>query len=339
MHKMRFCTLAPSALLTLLVACAAPFGSDERSAPEVDPNAVDPASNAAPGPRGQPEPGETGNAGEPPQLGLHYAHGAGPPTGGGSGAPLLTYHGGQIMQSSTITPIYWGAKWAAPTDPPSGFTGDKITGLQDLYSGLAGSEYARSNEEYTDGTGHHVVTGLGSITVNPYIIDNSTAPARAPKTSAIAAEVCAKIANPVPDGYYPVYTDTPRGSAGYCAWHSYTTCNNVPVQFAFFFSLDGDSGCDPQDTKTTHSQGLAALASVTGHEWSEMMTDPRNGGWWDSGGNENADKCAWSFDDQLVTLTNGAQFKIQGNWSNAAYAAKSGYGTRTTNYPGCLPNL
>src|SRR5437868_14206248 len=119
MHKMRFCTLAPSALLTLLVACAAPFGGDERSAPDVDPNTVDPASNAPPGPHGQPEPGE------PPQLGLHYAHGSGPPTGGGGGASLLTYHGGQIMTSSNITPIYWGAKWVDPNVAPSDFTGDK----------------------------------------------------------------------------------------------------------------------------------------------------------------------------------------------------------------------
>jgi len=126
------------------------------------------------------------------------------------------------------------------------------------------------------------------------------------------------ISNPVANGYYPVYTDLPRGHAGYCAWHSYGTCAGVPVQFGFFFSLDGDPGCDPQDTSGAHSQGLAALANVSGHEWSEEITDPRNGGWWDSSGAENADKCAWTFNG-MVTLRNNSQWKVQGNWSNNAY--------------------
>src|SRR5436309_1646877 len=80
--------------------------------------------------------------------------------------------------------------------------------------------------------------------------------------------------DPNGNGYYPVYTDIKRGHANYCAWHSAGTCGGVPVQFAFFFNLDGDAGCDPQDTQTGHSQGLAALVNVTGHELSEARSDP-----------------------------------------------------------------
>ena len=58
------------------------------------------------------------------------------------------------------------------------------------------------------------------------------------------------IANPVANGYYPVYSDQKRGNAGYCAWHSYGTIRGVPVQVAFFFKLDGDPGCDPGDPGT-----------------------------------------------------------------------------------------
>jgi hypothetical protein len=149
-----------------------------------------------------------------------------------------------------------------------------------------------------------------------------------PRTSAILAEVCNVIGSgAVANGYYPVYTDAPRKHAGYCAWHSYGQCNGVPVQFAFFFSLDGDAGCDPQDTQTGHSQGLAALANVSGHEYSEAVTDPRNGGWYDSGGSENADKCAWAWPTgapPYVTFTNGSNWKIQGNWSNQAYDSGTG---------------
>ena len=52
--------------------------------------------------------------------------------------------------------------------------------------------------------------------------------------------------HPVANAYYPVYSDQPRGNAGYCAWHSSGTINGTRVQFGFFFNLDGDPGCDPQ---------------------------------------------------------------------------------------------
>jgi hypothetical protein len=84
------------------------------------------------------------------------------------------------------------------------------------------------------------------------------------------------------------------------------------VGFAFFFKLDGDAGCDPPDTQTTHSQGLAALANVSAHELSEARTDPATpGGWYDSQGQEDGDKCAWTFSVPYVTI-----WKLQGEWSN-----------------------
>ena len=129
--------------------------------------------------------------------------------------------------------------------------------------------------------------------------------------------------NIVPDaagnGYYPVYSDKKRGNAGYCAWHSVGSCSGKTVQFAFFFNLDGDAGCDPADAQTGHSQGLAALANVTAHELSEARSDPANpGAWYDSSGAENGDKCAWTFNVPSVVFANGTRWKQQGEWSNAA---------------------
>jgi hypothetical protein len=130
--------------------------------------------------------------------------------------------------------------------------------------------------------------------------------------------------HPLAGAYYPVYSDQPRGGAGYCAWHSSGTINGTQVEFGFFFNLDGDSGCDPQAPGSTgHSQGLSALANVSGHELSEMLTDPQLNAWFDQKGAENSDKCAWTFKG-LVTI--GSQsWKIQGNWSNAAANAGTGY--------------
>ena len=205
----------------------------------------------------------------------------------------------------------------------SGAPGDKIAGLASFYGGVGNSPYFKTNNEYT-GTNGQVGSGVAFVTG---YVDTSAAPKRAPRTSAVLAEVCKMIpANQLnANGYYPVYVDTKRGGAGYCAWHSYGTCSGVPIQFAFFFNLDGDGGCDPGDPSSTHSQGLEALANVSGHELSETVTDPRNGGWWDSSGAENSDKCAWTFGSPSVTFQNGSQWKVQGNWSNAAYNAGTGY--------------
>ena len=100
-------------------------------------------------------------------------------------------------------------------------------------------------------------------------------------------------------------------------------------------NIPGPSGCDPQDTYGTgHSQGLAALANVTAHELSETITDPRNGGWYDSGGAENGDKCAWTFTGP-VTLRNRSVWTLQGEWSNSAYTSGTGY-PHHSGQKGCL---
>jgi hypothetical protein len=248
--------------------------------------------------------------------GIVFAHDAhGNPHHGSS--PQLTYHGGNVMASGAdVTPIFWGSSWST-------YSGDKMSGIDGFYSGVRDTAYARTNGEYS-GT-----TGPVSTAVNPHshLLDTDAAPGGAPSTGQVLAIVAAKIGNPVSNGYYPVYSDQKRGHAGYCAWHSWGTIGTTPVQFAFFFNLDGDPGCDPGDTSgvSRHSQGLAALGNVSGHELSEALTDPRGAGWFDSSGAENADKCAWTFGTSLIQFSNSTQWKIQGNWSNAAYGTGSSY--------------
>lgn len=267
--------------------------------------AVPAAAHASPAPRVHAGPPE----------GIVFAHGNGnghgPGGGGGKTPPPLTFHGGRVITApAQIKAVYWGTGWGSPS-----FAGDKVTGLGSFYSGLGGTGYAATNTEYTDSGGTHVSSGVsyaGAAT------DATSAGRKAPSTSSVLASVARAVPNPVAHAYYPVYSDIPRGHAGYCAWHSVGTINGTEVQFGFFFALDGDSGCDPSDGSGQHSQGLAALANVSGHEYSEMVTDPALDAWYDSSGAENADKCAWQFGASLLTFSNGSRWKIQGNWSNAA---------------------
>lgn len=275
---------------------------------------------------------------EPPMLGIHWSremHGA-RQSGARVRSANMTYHSGRIMPTVVSKAIFWGPSWSS-----SSFAGDKITGLDAWYTGHSGSNYAATVNEYTDTVnGGHKVGSTGFLHQGS-IVDSSTATGGS-STSAILAEVCKQVTagkispDPQGNGYYPVYTDVKRGNAGYCAWHSAGTCNGIAVQFAFFFNLDGDAGCDPADTQTGHSQGLAALANVTAHELAEARSDPANpGAWYDSAGSENGDKCAWTFNVPYVTFTNGTIWKLQGEWSNAAYTGGTGY-PNSSGQRGCL---
>jgi hypothetical protein len=269
---------------------------------------------------------------EPPMLGIHWARGFDPAArsnqAGGKRTPNMTYHGGKIMPTAVTQAIFWGPSWAN-----SNFIGDKISGLDSWYTGFSNSHYAQTSDEYTGTNGQ-----VGQTTTHAsHLVDLSTA-VGGNSTSAILAEVCKEVSNPDAsgNGYYAVYVDVKRGNAGYCAYHSAGTCNGKLVQFAFFFNLDGDPGCDPQDTTTGHSQGLAALSNVSGHELSEARTDPASpGAWYDSRGQENGDKCAWTFNVPSVTFSNGIQWKIQGEWSNAAYNSGTGY-PNSSGQRGCI---
>src|SRR5438874_6918944 len=235
--------------------------------------------------------------------------------------PNLTNHGGPIMTASVVKAIYWGTQWGN-----SSFVGDKQSGLDSFYGGWTGSKYAGTTTEYSSSNGKV----SGNVTYNGFVVDTSGSLSSPPSTAQIVAEVAKKISNPVANGYYPVYVDLKRGNAGYCAWHDTGTVGTVQVQVAFFFNLDGDSGCNPGDTTPGRSEGLAALANVSGHELSEAETDPHLNAWYDRQGYENADKCAWHL-NKLSTFSNGSKWKIQGNWSNAAYNAGTGYYNR-----GCI---
>ena len=273
---------------------------------------------------------ETSTAVNPPILGITWARGVNMARPARGTSPLMTYHGGKIMPTANVRAIFWGSSWGT-------YTGDKITGIDSyITTGWTNSNYAKTSDEYTGTNGQVGPTS----TYGGHIVDGTTASGGS-KTSVILAEVCKVITNPDTsgNGYYPVYTDVPRGHAGYCAWHSAGSCGGVAVQFAFFFKLDGDAGCDPQDTSGLHSQGLAALANVSGHELSEARSDPASpGAWYDSSGAENGDKCAWTFGAPLVTFSNGSKWKIQGEWSNAAYTAGTGY-PNSSGQKGCLSGL
>jgi hypothetical protein len=67
------------------------------------------------------------------------------------------------------------------------------------------------------------------------------------------------------------------------------------------------------------------MADSVAHETEEFATDPDLTAWYDNRGNENADKCAWTFgttskasNGSLYNITLGSkQYLLQRNWVNA----------------------
>lgn len=236
--------------------------------------------------------------------------------------PDLAYNGGPIMPTTTTKAIFWGVKWGDPA-----FVGDKISGIDSWYAGVGGSSYTGSVDEYTDNLGEQV---SASSTYTGHVIDTTVASDQGAMT-----EACKVVPNPAPDEYVAVYLDEPRPS-NFCAYHTYTSCgtnSTTQMEVAVFYNLDGDSGCDPQDSVTGHSQGLAALANMNGHEFSEARTDPFFTAWYDASNSwETGDKCDFRFPDPFVTFSNGSQWKIQANWSN--YAFDNGLGQDSSG--GCV---
>ena len=254
---------------------------------------------------------------------IFWARGEGPalPLG------LMTWHGGNVLTASTTFAIYWGPNWNNST-----FAADKITGLTAFLQGWSGSDYAGTLTEYSGANGQITATS----TYSGGVIDPSTPPADATSLDALIAEVASLVAIPDPNTLYLIYGTTPRGNAPFCGFHTFGSYKRHPIQVAWFFNLDGDASCDPHDSFTGHSQGLAALANVTAHELAETITDPRGLGWFALGGRgEIGDKCAFVEDTTFVTFANSSIWHIQAEWSNAANQASSGH-LNGNGEPGCI---
>jgi hypothetical protein len=129
------------------------------------------------------------------------------------------------------------------------------------------------------------------------------------------------------------------GEPAYCGYHTQTTSidgygNAYRLQYAFIPFLNaswpgiGTGGCGMHNVNATSDafgNGIFdGYSIVTGHEYSEAVTDPDNffsvqDGWNDDQTSENGDKCAWT-NTQNITL-GGHLFAVQPTWSNRAFDA------------------
>jgi hypothetical protein len=237
----------------------------------------------------------------------------------------ISYHGGPVILGTVNAYVIWYGNW-------SGNTAMQI--IPDFLSAEGGSPYFNINTTYYSGSGkvQNAVHYAGSTTDN-YSLGTSLSDAQiqAVVSSAISGGRLPKDANGV---YFVLTSADVTANSGfctqYCGWHTHATISGSDIKYAFIGNPDRcPSACSAQSTSPNGNAGADGMVSIIAHELEEAVTDPDLNAWFDSRGQENADKCAWTFGN-TYTAANGSQanmklgtrdFLIQQNWVNAG----SGY--------------
>jgi hypothetical protein len=248
--------------------------------------------------------------------------------GGGKSAGPIGYHGGPVLDAPATAPVnvylIWYGNW-------SGNTATAI--LPDFLSHLGGSPYFNINTTY-----YEIVNGIAynvenSVHYSGSVNDNYSRGANL-NNGAVAAIVANAISNlglpEDPNGVYFVLTsqDVKLGGfcGSFCAWHTHGTIGGADLKYAFVGNPDRcPSACEVQSSISPNDNpGADGMADSIAHELEESVTDPDFNAWYFNDGEENADKCAWTY-GQTYTTGNGStanmklggrDYLIQQNWVN-----------------------
>jgi hypothetical protein len=103
--------------------------------------------------------------------------------------------------------------------------------------------------------------------------------------------------------------------------------NGADIKYLFAGRADACIGSCVSSTNQQSSPNgdvpVDGMISVLAHEIAEAGSDPELNAWTDASGQENADKCAWTFGTtqaasgggQYNVVAGGKQYLIQQNWS------------------------
>lgn len=244
---------------------------------------------------------------------------------GGARSNAIVYHNGPLMISTTNVYYIWYGNWSGNS---------ATTILTDLMLNFTGSAIYNTNTSYFNGSNVHVLNSVNYVqsTTDNYSLGSSLSDANIKTivSSAISSGRLPKDAN----GVYFVLTsadvkETSGFGSQYCGWHTHGTISSSDIKYAFVgdASTQAPTGCIALTAAKVPNGNLGAdgMASVMFHELSETVTDPDLNAWYDRSGNENADKCAWTFGATYTTsggktanVRLGARdFLLQQNWVNS----------------------
>ncbi len=231
----------------------------------------------------------------------------------------INYHGGPVILGGTNVYYIWYGNWS----------GNSATSILTDFAGH--SPYFNINTTYYDGAGTDVsnIVLYKGQTIDNYSHGTSLSDSaiQAVVSSAITSGALPKDTNGV---YFVLTSADVTASSGfctqYCGWHTRGTIAGSDIKYSFVGNPDRcPSACEAQTVGPNGNAGADGMASIIAHELEEATTDPDLNAWYDVRGQENADKCAWTFGTTYTV--NGARanmklgtrdYLIQRNWVNAS---------------------
>jgi hypothetical protein len=270
-----------------------------------------------------------------------------------SKSPLSYHKGGPVMPSNTNYALYWAP--AGAPEYPAGYEAGINRYLEDLAHDSGGlfnsdsilAQYYGNAGEFANYNSHF---GGALIDTDPYPANGCSAAPRCLTDPQIRAELLGYVeAHKLPvDLEHEYFLLTPPGvescmeAAGkscsdgssspvYCAYHGFIATAGSALIYADDPYVNG-LGCDVGEEHPNGNASDATIAGGLAHEHSESVTDPELNAWYDSKGNEVADKCRTlkaktEYGEPLGKAPNGASYNelINGDlylyqqmWSNAA---------------------
>ncbi|MEP7344344.1 MAG: hypothetical protein ABI877_03715 [Gemmatimonadaceae bacterium] len=253
-----------------------------------------------------------------------------------AGPPMLYHAGGRVIPQPRVAAVYWSAAVIYPGGPTPGTAGagagdGSVVGA--FMRSIGGTPFWSINHQYTDNvSGGHSVAN--SLTYTRFYANNVGAPASGANVSdaQIRAMLSATVGTAnLPFDQQTIYAVFSRAGVNlgggfgtqYCAYHSFFARPGHPGQWIIYAVEPHDSdfvgACTavntPASDSPNHDFAADATINVLSHELEEAATDPGLNAWFDAFGNENADKCAWTFTPTFIAPN--------GSTANVTFAAKN----------------
>ncbi|HET7872475.1 MAG TPA: hypothetical protein VFL42_08180, partial [Terriglobales bacterium] len=241
----------------------------------------------------------------------------------------INYNGGPVLKGNPV-PIYviWYGNW----NGTGSNTQTTVNLIGTFLNNIGNTGYEKINSTYGDNTGNV----SGNLTLAAQIFDTGSQGTKLTNRK-LTNSVTRSFTNGLPvdaNGVYLVLTSSNVSEQGFCSqfcgFHTRQTLSGADIKWAFIGNSDRcPNGCEIQATGPNSTAGSGGgadgMANVIAHETEEAISDPDLNAWFDSSGQENADKCNFRF-GTTQTAANGARFNqtfggknwmIQMNWENS----------------------
>ena len=245
----------------------------------------------------------------------------------GTGGNGIDHHGGPVMLGNIRLYYIWYGAWDVSAKSI----------LTDFANSVGSSPYFNIETSYFDGSNTAVSNSVsyGGSAADGYSLGKSLSDA---DVETVVSNVLMSGSLPTdPNGVYFVLTspdvmETSGFTTAYCSWHKWGNLNGSNIKYAFVGDASAikPEACSVQTSVSPNgTPGVDAMVSFVARELNKAVINPNLTGWYDSNGEESADKCAGTF-GSVYSLWNGSManmnlggrdYLLQQNWVNAAGGA------------------